>query len=181
MSPPFGSDRSASQGNRSPMALVRHWRFGLGIVAEILLLAALNRYDDWHYESMPIRFVETALFAGVAFFVVASLFAKLPRRRGAMAIFWIVAVALRIVVLPLEPSDDFWRYQWEGKVQNAGFNPYVLTPNDEQLVPLRAQFADWNRINHRQFSAIYPPGVELIFAGLSKVSAPAFVYKLLFA
>ena len=80
-------------------------------------------------------------------------------------IFWVVAVLLRLVALPLEPGDDFWRYQWEGKVQNAGFNPYVLAPNDEQLVPLRAEFPNWSQINHRDFSAIYPPGTELLFAG----------------
>ena len=83
-------------------------------------------------------------------------------------IFWIVAILLRIVALPLEPGDDIWRYQWEGKVQNAGFNPYVLAPNDAQLTTVRAEFPDWSQINHRDFSAIYPPGTELIFAGLSR-------------
>ena len=32
------------------------------------------------------------------------------------------------------------------------------------LIPLRTQFPDWSRINHRDYSAIYPPGTELIFA-----------------
>ena len=90
-------------------------------------------------------------------------------------------ILLRFVALPLEPGDDLWRYQWEGKVQNAGFNPYVLAPNDEQLTPLRAQFSAWSQINHRDYSAIYPPGMELIFAGLSRLSAGAIIYKLLFA
>ncbi len=83
-------------------------------------------------------------------------------------------------MLPLEPGDDIWRYQWEGRVQNAGFNPYVLAPNDAQLAAVRAQFADWNQINHRDFSAIYPPGIELIFAGLSRFGASPLFYKLLF-
>ena len=54
-------------------------------------------------------------------------------------IFWIVAILLRIVALPLEPGDDFWRYQWEGKIQNAGFNPYVQAPNDPQLATVWAR------------------------------------------
>src|SRR5207244_9970701 len=119
--------------------------------------------------------------AGLAYFIAASLFAKLRQARLTIAVFWIGAVVLRLAALPLAPGDDFWRYQWEGKVQNAGFNPYVLAPNDEQLVPLRAQYPDWNQINHRRFSAIYPPGTELLFAALSKVSARSLVYKLLFA
>src|SRR5437660_138869 len=48
------------------MPLVRQARVWLALCAEILLIVALKRYDDWRYESMPIRFVETALLAGVA-------------------------------------------------------------------------------------------------------------------
>ncbi|HEY2802213.1 MAG TPA: hypothetical protein VGI85_16620, partial [Chthoniobacterales bacterium] len=160
---------------------VRQTRFWLALLAEILLLAALRRFDDWRYETMPIKFVETALFCGIAFFATASAFVRLRRSRFAVGIFWGVAILLRLVALPLEPGDDIWRYQWEGKVQNAGFNPYVLAPNDDKLVPVRALDPDWNRINHRDYSAIYPPGAELIFAGLNRAAAGTLVYKLLFA
>jgi hypothetical protein len=163
------------------MALVRQARFWLALLAEILLLAALHRFDDWRYETMPIKFVETALFCGIAFFAAASTFVRLPAGRWAAITFWSGAIFLRLVALPLEPGDDIWRYQWEGKVQNAGFNPYLLAPNDELLAPVRAQYPDWNRINHRDYSAIYPPGTELIFAGLSRFALGPLFYKLLFA
>ncbi|MBA3831618.1 MAG: DUF2029 domain-containing protein [Chthoniobacterales bacterium] len=163
------------------MAIVRHRRLWLALLAEVLLLGALQRFDDWRYETMPIKFVETAVLCGIAFFVAASAFVRLPPGRLATATFWSVAILLQIVALPLAPGDDIWRYQWEGKVQNAGFNPYLLAPNDEQLQPLRAHFPDWNRINHRDYSAIYPPGAELIFAALSRFAATPLVYKLLFA
>ena len=160
---------------------VRHARLWLALLAEILLLVALYRFDDWRYAGMPIKFVETAVLCGIAFFAAASSFGALRLGGKAGVIFWGTAILLRIVALPLEPGDDLWRYQWEGKVQNAGFNPYVLAPNDKQLVPVRAQFADWNRINHRDFSAIYPPGAELCFAALSRFAAGPLAYKLLFA
>ena len=163
------------------MWFVRHARLWLALLAEILLLAALHRFDDWRYASMPVKFVETAVLSGIAFFAAASFFGQLEAGRRVTIVFWSVALLLRFVALPLEPGDDLWRYQWEGKVQNAGFNPYVLAPNDEQLTPLRAQFSAWSQINHRDYSAIYPPGMELIFAGLSRLSASAIVYKLLFA
>src|SRR6266480_4847014 len=115
--------------------VVRQARFWLALLAEILLLAALHRFDDWRYASMPIKFVETAVLCGIAFFSAASSFAHASLGRMTGMTFWVVAVLLRIVALPLEPSDDLWRYQWEGKVQNAGFNPYVLAPNDEKLAP----------------------------------------------
>ena len=163
------------------MWLVRQARLWLALLAQILLLAALHRFDDWRYATMPIKFVETAVLCGIAFFAAASAFARMPVGRMAGVIFWVVAIALRIVALPLEPGDDLWRYQWEGKVQNAGFNPYVLAPNDEQLIPVRAQFADWSRVNHRDYSAIYPPGAELCFAALGRFTAGPLAYKLLFA
>jgi hypothetical protein len=156
-------------------------RFWLALVAEILLLGALSRFDDWRYASMPVKFVETAVLCGIAFFAAASSFAQLPAWRWMRGVFWGVALLLRLLALPLEPGDDLWRYQWEGRVQNAGFNPYLLAPNDEQLAPLRAEFSNWSQINHRDFSAIYPPGTELVFAGLSRIGAVPLVYKLLFA
>ena len=73
-----------------------------------------------------------------------------------------------------------WRYQWEGKIQRAGFNPYVHAPDDPKLEPVRAEFPEWQKINHRDFRAIYPPGAELLFAGLSGISDRPLLYKLLF-
>ena len=163
------------------MLFVRHARLWLALIAEIILLAALHRFDDWHYATMPVKFVETAVLCGIAFFAATSFFAQLPVGRLVRGVFWGVAILLRLVALPLEAGDDLWRYQWEGKVQNAGFNPYVLAPNDDRLAPVREQFPDWNQINHRDFSAIYPPGTELIFAGLSRVGTGPLGYKLLFA
>lgn len=163
------------------MRLVRHSRLWLALLAEILLLLFLHRFDDWRYAEMPVRFVETAVFCGIAWFAATSYFGQFPAGKSATAIFWSVAILLRIAALPLEPSDDFWRYQWEGKIQNAGFNPYALAPNDERLTAMRAEFPDWSRINHRDYSAIYPPGIELIFRALSRFSAGPVIYKLLFA
>ncbi len=162
------------------MPLFKQARFWLAILAEIILFATLHRFDDWLYAGMPIKFVETAVLCGIAFFAGTSAFVKVPSGRTVAVTFWIVAVLLRLVALPLEPGDDLWRYQWEGKVQNAGFNPYVLAPNDDRLSAVRAEYPAWSKINHRDFSAIYPPGTELIFAALSRFAAGPLAYKLFF-
>ena len=150
------------------MLFVRQARFWLALSAEIILLATLNRFDDWRYATMPVRFVEAAVLSGIAYFAANSFFAQLFSDRTLRVVFWSAAILLRLAVLPLLPGDDLWRYQWEGKVQNAGFNPYVLAPNDDRLAAVREEYPDWVRINHRDFSAIYPPGTELVFAGLSR-------------
>ncbi|CAN5368128.1 DUF2029 domain-containing protein [soil metagenome] len=162
-------------GHRPPLQL---W---LALLAEIILLATLHRFDDWRYATMPVKFVETAVLCGIAYFAATSFFAQLRAGRMTRVVFWSVALLLRLVALPLEPGDDIWRYQWEGRVQNAGFNPYLLAPNDERLAHLRAEFPDWSRINHRKFSAIYPPGTELVFRALSGAGSGVLGYKLLFA
>src|SRR6187455_1530003 len=97
----------------------------LALLAEIVFFAALNRYDDWTLEPMPVRFVAVGIASGIAFlFAVAQFPAGLSLRKQAL-IFWSVAITLRLLAFPLEPGDDFWRYQWEGKIQRAGFNPYL--------------------------------------------------------
>jgi Dolichyl-phosphate-mannose-protein mannosyltransferase len=154
-------------------------RFSIALVVEILCCAALNLFDDWTLQEMPVRFVAAAMLGGIAFLFAIKEFPVLTSRCAQAFIFWSVAIALRLIAMPLAPGDDLWRYQWEGKIQRAGFNPYVHAPNDPKLEPVRAEFPEWQKINHRDFRAIYPPGAELLFAGLSGTSSP-FLYKLLF-
>ncbi len=163
------------------MLFVRHWRLWLALLAEAVLLMTLHQFDDWRYESMPVYFIRVAVFAGVAYLFAALLFSKTSPSRWVAITFWTASVGLRLLVLPVEPTDDLYRYQWEGLIQNAGYDPYLLPPNDETLGEVRARFPNWNQINHRDYTASYPPGTELLFAVLSRLRATAFGYKLLFA
>jgi alpha-1,6-mannosyltransferase len=155
--------------------------FSIALAAEIVLCASLNLFDDWTLEEMPVKFVACALQCGLFYFAAVGNFPVQLGPRAQSIIFWAAVIALRLVALPLTPGDDFWRYQWEGKIQQAGFNPYVNAPDDPQLEPVRAEFPEWHKINHRDFRAIYPPGAELLFAGLSRISDSPLLYKLLFA
>src|SRR6478609_1892613 len=116
-----------------PGKAFRLGRFALVLGAEIGLCACLNLFDDWTLAEMPVKFVAVAFMAGIAYLAAVSSFPAQLSARAQKWIFWTVIVALRLVVLPLAPGDDFWRYQWEGKIQEAGFNPYVLAPDDPQL------------------------------------------------
>ena len=164
-----------------PQRRSRLFRFSVALFAEISLCACLNFFDDWTLEEMPVKFVTVAMLSGIAYFVAASSFPLQISVRAEKIIFWAIVIALRLVALPLEPGDDLWRYEWEGKVQRAGLNPYVTKPDDSRLEAVRAEFPAWHKINRRDFRAIYPPGAELIFGGLSRVSDNPLLYKLLFA
>jgi hypothetical protein len=154
--------------------------FCLALFAEIYFLASLRRFDDWTLEQMPVRFVATAVASGIAFLLAAGKFPAFAKLRTQAIIFWSVAILLRLLALPLAPGDELWRYQWEGKIQQAGFNPYVQEPDSPHLAAVREKFDTWYKINRREFHTSYPPGAELLFAGLSRISGSPLLYKLLF-
>ena len=166
-------------------------RFALALVLELIFFAVLNLFDDWTLESMPIKFVASAFLSGVAYLAAVSNF---PLKDGFVAankidislrkqaiLFWGVAIILRLVALPLAPGDDLFRYQWEGKIQNAGFNPYLIAPADPQLDQLRHDFPQAAKINHPELRAVDPPGAELLFKALSAITDRPLCYKIIFA
>src|SRR5437588_3546158 len=156
-------------------------RFSIALAAEIVCAASLNFFDDWTLEAMPVKFVAAAMLCGIAYFCAVTEFRVVKNPRAQAIVFWLVVVVLRLVALPLAPGDDLWRYQWEGKIQRAGFNPYVNAPDDPAFEGVRQEFPNWQKINHRDFRAIYPPGAELLFRALSGISDDPVFYKLLFA
>jgi hypothetical protein len=166
--------------NLAPTALWVRLLFWFALASEIALFAALNLFDDWRLESMPAKFAGTAALSGIGYLIAASFYRSSASLRRQAATFWGVAILLRLLALPLSPSDDFWRYQWEGKIQQAGFNPYVFTPDDPHLEMVRTDFPDWLKINHRDYGAIYPPGAEMLFAELSRISESPLLYKIVF-
>jgi hypothetical protein len=156
-------------------------RFAVLVVAEVFFLVTLNFFDDWTLQQMPVRFVGAAFASGIAFLAAVSHFPpKIDIRRQAI-IFWGVAIILRLIALPLAPSDDLIRYQWDGKAQLAGFNPYLIAPSDPQLDDLRHDFPEASKINHPELRAFDAPGAELFFKFLSRVSDRPIFYKIIFA
>ena len=92
--------------------------------------------------------------------------------------FWSIAILTRLLLLPMYPGDDIWRYLWEGYIQNLGFSPYQLPPNAPELIPYRTDW--WSLMNHPDTSAIYPPVAQLGFRVLAAVSPSVLLFKLAF-
>jgi alpha-1,6-mannosyltransferase len=156
-------------------------RFLILLAAEILFFGSLNLFDDWTLQLMPVRFVGAAIASGIAFLAAVSHFPpKIDIRKQAI-FFWGVAILLRIIALPLVPADDLFRHQWEGKIQRAGFNPYLITVSDPQLDDLRHDFPEAAKINHPELRAFDAPGAELLFKFLSGLSDRPLFYKIIFA
>jgi alpha-1,6-mannosyltransferase len=156
-------------------------RFSILLAAGILFFGSLNLFDDWTFQLMPVRFVGAALASGIAFLAAISHFPpKIDIRRQAI-LFWCIAILLRIIALPLASAGDLIRYQWEGKIQRAGFNPYLIAVSDPRLDDLRHDFPEAAKINHPELRAFDAPGAELLFKLLSGVTDRPLFYKIIFA
>ncbi|GAB4173381.1 MAG: DUF2029 domain-containing protein [Terrimicrobiaceae bacterium] len=89
-----------------------------------------------------------------------------------------IAVLSRLVLLFQVPGDDIYRYIWEGRILLAGWNPYIHPPEDGSLSFLRDGV--WDSVQHKGFTAIYPPLTEWLFAGLGAISSSPLFFKLAF-
>ena len=87
------------------------------------------------------------------------------------------AVLLRLLALPLVPSlsNDIYRYLWDGKVTLAGFNPYLLAPDAEELSSLRDSV--WQQVSHRQVETVYPPVALGLFSIATLLPSPLLALK----
>lgn len=121
---------------------------------------------------------------GVGFVGYALLVWIVCRRRSHTSIgswpAWLIGCAvLRLTLLATTPSDDSYRYLWEGRVQLEGFNPYVYAPTAPQLEAMRDE--SWAKINHPNYPAIYGPVAEAEFLATAAVSSSLFAAKYLHA
>lgn len=126
--------------------------------------------------SMPFHpFAFSAIFAalgalyGAACWLVLRRPERLPRRIALVAIVG-VAVAYRLIFIPAVPSlsDDFFRYVWDGAIQEAGYSPYRLPPAAPELAPLRDDYF-WPKINRKEQTSAYPPVAEALFRTLAAI------------
>lgn len=90
------------------------------------------------------------------------------------------AVVMRILLLTTPPflSTDIYRYVWDGRVQNAGINPYRYMPADPHLASLRDNQIYPNINRATSATTIYPPVAQGIFLLVSRVSATVSAMKL---
>ena len=162
-------------GDTRPSPTLRQWAcFAAAAALFLCTLAWIGRHGPIGKGGYPLM---AAYFA--AHLLMGALWWIWPFRRGAAAALLLFAVAARALLFPFPPGDDMNRYIWEGKIQNAGYNPYALSPEAPELAFLRD--ANWEGINHKDMAAIYPPAAQLFFRGLAAVSEDPRCFKLAFA
>ena len=154
------------------------------------LLIRIATIVGWALVSVFV--VTVVITGGVSAHVGAFQFAYAVGFCGYLALIWAVwrgggggwgrwkwwvggCIVLRAALLTTQPSDDLNRYLWEGRVQLAGFSPFVLAPDDPRLAHLRDD--NWRKINHPDYSAIYPPLAQLEFAAAAALMPSVYTLK----
>ncbi len=138
--------------------------FTLGVLAALLegLLLLLTRYHPLD-ENIP-EVVAIFLAAGSIYFLAVHLtWQPETNNRAGLILILVAAAVFRITLFPLPPtlSDDIHRYLWEGRIQQAGLNPYSHAPSGPEVEAFRP--ADLDSIPGKDVSAAYGPGTELLF------------------
>lgn len=131
------------------------------------------------YLEMPILwFTAIYVIVGVLFSCILPLLIKhtpAVSERYLLYFVLLVALLLRVGLLgfPSILEDDYNRYLWDGAVTASGLNPYAYSP--EQVLELRKENSvfdnlisqsngTFENINHPEFSTVYPPAAQLVFA-----------------
>ena len=160
-----------------------------GLSVLLLALTAAALADLWPWPAAEglaacwsgIRFLLAASVA-VYFLAVRLVLRQAPARR-AIWIVLAVAAAMRVPMLFAPPimSSDVYRYVWDGRVQEAGLNPYVYIPVDPALAALRDE-AIFPHINRREYAhTIYAPAAQIVFAAVARIHQSVFAEKLAMA
>ncbi len=154
-----------------------------GIVIEILCVA-IAFIGDIKKNIPCFAFLYTASFIAYIFAVFyVSRNGEISEQDGnsSREILWaiiIFSLMFRFTLLPMTPSDDMYRYLWEGKLQLNGINPYSHPPESSGLEHLRDEF--FSGINHKHLSSIYPPLTLMAFAIADYISHSFLSMKSLF-
>ncbi|HEX3350971.1 MAG TPA: glycosyltransferase 87 family protein [Acetobacteraceae bacterium] len=147
----------------------------LGAVAIVIMAAQAGLWFggegvvDGH--TLLLRFVALWAVAGACYLGAVALLMEVEGH-GAVMLVLAVAAALRVVPFAMPPflSTDVYRYVWDGRVQNAGINPYRYIPDAPELSSLRDE-AIFERMNRPDYApTIYPPAAQMVFAAVARVS-----------
>ncbi|MFQ5926457.1 MAG: hypothetical protein ACE5MH_03385 [Terriglobia bacterium] len=142
---------------------------GVALEGAFLALRGLEPWDQHVPEVVGAGLVAGAIYLVCVYWVLRP---AAPTARGSLLLVFLIlaaAVLFRLTLVGAVPtlSDDLYRYQWEGRLQAAGWNPYLVTPADPELVALRD--ANFARVPGPHVPTAYPPLAELYFYGLVRV------------
>lgn len=128
----------------------------------------------------PVVFVLLYSMAFLAYYLGVRYVIGQQQMKHALILIVLTGLLFRILAFNGSPSDDIYRYLWEGEVQRYGLNPYIFPPDAPELATLRDNSSYASLINHKSWTAIYPP-VAMLWHRLFGESVAMFKVSFLVA
>ena len=146
----------------------------LGIATVCLTFAAIRSHD--RSDNLFIAIVTVQACLAIAAMRLATTLAATPT----LVVLFGVGLILRVVLFATPPllSDDIYRYIWDGRILNAGFNPFLHVPADPVLASLR-DGSIWPHVDKKDYAVtIYPPVAQAIFGLVTRIADSLYSMKL---
>ena len=177
MTTPNQSPRSVDVGPTLTGGRQRRARLAvvLGLTALIAFVVLCAVLGDVGRNVPAFQIAYAVALAGFALLVRVVLRPDSPELMGRWGWWLIACLILRLPLLHVTPSDDAYRYLWEGRIQGQGFNPFALSPDSPRLRHLRD--GDWSQINHPDYPTIYPPLAQAVFLLAALLRPSIFAVK----
>ena len=147
---------------------------GCAVALELLFLVLLRLGN---LKVHVIEVIALAFAAGILYFVALFLLERAAERRSVLWIVLAAAFVFRLTLVPLYPSlsDDLYRYRWDGIIQQVGWNPYAIAPEDRRLAGFRDAW--WPQVSNQEMPNIYPPITELALRATAEFSHHPLAFK----
>lgn len=123
----------------------------------------------------------TLAIAGIAYLVATREFFFTPRFPRRVTVIGLALAALwhlPFLLMPAGVDDDVHRYVWDGRMQQLGYNPYVVVPNDPAFSALHT--AETRNLNNPEVASPYPAGAQLFFRAVTAIHESASAFKVAF-
>ena len=98
-----------------------------------------------------------------------------PGKQMLFAVLLLALLVRVVAIFQFPENSDINRYIWEGEIQLAGYNPYLLAPEAEELKHLRNE--NWQDINFKNIPAIYWPFAQMLFKAGAAISPTHWFFK----
>tara|TARA_Y100000589_G_scaffold131573_2_gene125360 strand:+ start:397 stop:2370 length:1974 start_codon:yes stop_codon:yes gene_type:complete len=137
-----------------------------------VLFVGLNYESNTHY-LIIISYAVFMLIAVLSVRYAPKYFFGIP-----LLVLLINSFSIRLIMTEFQFSDDVYRYTWEGHIQNHGYNPYTIAPDNEEIKHL--VWKGYEVPNHANLTTIYPPLSLYFFRLVSLVTLDYSIYQYLF-
>jgi alpha-1,6-mannosyltransferase len=126
----------------------------------------------------PLFFAAAAIGTAAYAAVLARVWHEPHAVRRTLLTAFAFALAMRIpmAVAPVGPDSDMVRYQWDGRVQLLGYNPYSVLPADPAMAHTHTE--QTALMPSRRDRTPYPPAAQLFFRFVVSLSDSTLAMKI---